>query len=78
MNGPKKPPTKADLNVELKLTKDDLKLNKELNDALLEEVKNNEKAIELLKEKEKKHMEAIHTLKLKVSKFKYIFCVRHI
>ena len=45
MNGPKNPPTKADLNVELKLTKDDLKLNKELNDALLEEVKNNGKQL---------------------------------
>ena len=49
INGPKKPPTKADLNVELKLTKDDLKLNKELNNALLEEVKSNEKAIEITK-----------------------------
>ena len=67
MNGPKKPTTKADLIVELKLTKDDLKLNKELNDALLEEVKSNEKAIEILKKKEKKHLEAIHTLKLEVA-----------
>ena len=48
MNVPKKPPTKADLNSELKLIKDDLKLNKELNDALLEEVKTNEEAIEIL------------------------------
>ena len=37
-NGPKKPPTKADLLEELKLTKSDLKMTKELNDALLEEV----------------------------------------
>ena len=70
MNGPKKPPTKADLNAELKLTKDDLKLNKELNEALLEEVKSNEKAIEILKGKEKKHLEAIHTLKLEVAKLR--------
>ena len=53
MSGPKKPPTKADLSAELKLTKDDLKLNKELNDALLEEVKHNEEAIEILEGKEK-------------------------
>ena len=66
MNVPKKPPTKADLNSELKLTKDDLKLNKELNDNLLEEVKNNEEAIAILKEKEKKHLEVIHSLKLEV------------
>ena len=55
---------------ELKLAKDDLKLNKELNDALLEEVNNNEKAIEILKEKEKKHLEAIHTLELEVEKLR--------
>ena len=50
---PKKPPTKADLNSELKLTTDDLKLTKDLNDALLEEVKNNDNAIEILQGKEK-------------------------
>ena len=43
MHLPKKPPTKADINSELKLTKEDLKLTKDLNDALLEEIKNNEK-----------------------------------
>jgi hypothetical protein len=37
----------------LKEAKDNLKLNKELNDALLEEVKDNEKAIKILKGKEK-------------------------
>ena len=66
MSGPKKPPTKADLIAELKLAKDDLKLNKELNDALLEEVKNNEKAIEILERKEKKYIEAIKHLEEKV------------
>jgi hypothetical protein len=45
MHAPKKPPTKADLNSELKLTKDDLKLTNDLNDALLEEVMDNENAI---------------------------------
>ena len=70
MHVPKKPLTKADLNSELKLTKDDLKLTKDLNDALLEEVQNNEKAIEILKEKEKKHLEAIDTLKFLVLKLR--------
>ena len=62
----KKPPTKVDLNSELKLTKDDLKLTKDLNDALLEEVQNNEKEIEILKQKEKKQLKAIDTLKLEI------------
>ena len=45
--------TTDDLIADLKEAKDNLKLNKELNDALLEEVKDNEKAIEILKGKEK-------------------------
>jgi hypothetical protein len=70
MNVPKRPPTKADLGAELKQAKDVLRWNKELNDALLEEVNNNEKAIEILKEKKKKHLEALHTLELKVAKLR--------
>ena len=65
-----KPSPYFNLNSELKLTKDDLKLTKDLNDALLEEVQNNEKAIELLKEKEKKHLDAIDTLKLEIATYK--------
>ena len=52
------------------MTKSNLTMTKELNDALLEEVQNNEKAIEILKEKEKKHLEAIDTLKLEIATFK--------
>ena len=37
----KKPPTKADLQDDLRMTKDTLKMTKELNDALLDEVKEN-------------------------------------
>ena len=46
--GPKKPPTKADLQEELKMTKSNLTMTKELNDALLEEVQQNEVKIEAL------------------------------
>ena len=49
--GPKKPPTKANLQDELKMTKSDLKMTKELNDALLEEVHLNEAKIEALEKK---------------------------
>ena len=45
-NVPKKPPTKANLREELKMTKNDLKMTKELHDALLEEVKQNDVKIE--------------------------------
>ena len=38
-SGPKKAPTKADLQEDLKMTKSNLKTTKDLNDALLEEVK---------------------------------------
>ena len=40
-NGPKKPPTKVEIQEDLKMTRSDLKMTKELNDALLEEVKEN-------------------------------------
>ena len=50
-NGPKKPPTKADLQEELRMTKDTLKMTKELNDALLKEVHLNEAKIEALEKK---------------------------
>ena len=49
--GPKKPPTKANLQEELKMTKTDLKMTKELHDTLLEEVQQNEVKIEGLKNK---------------------------
>jgi hypothetical protein len=51
-NGPKKPPTKADLQEELK-TNNTLKMTKELNDALPEEVQQNEAKIEALENKNK-------------------------
>ena len=54
-NGPKKHPTKADLQQDLEMTKDDLKMTKELNDALLEEVKQNEEKMETLENKNKKN-----------------------
>ena len=49
---------------------DKLKLTNELNDALLEEVKENEQAITILKGKEKKHLEAIKSLEEKIAKLK--------
>ena len=60
--------TTEDLIADLKDANDNLKLNKELNDALLEEVKDNEKAIKILKGKEKKHLESIKSLQAKVEK----------
>ena len=48
----------------------DTDLLKELNDALLEEVKANEKAIENLKKKEKKYLEDIKNLTQKIEKDK--------
>ena len=65
-NGQKKPPTKADLQQDLKLTKDDLKMTKELNDALLEEVKQNEEKMEALENKDKKNKDIIALLEEKV------------
>ena len=52
------------------IVSDDRDLTQELNDALLEEVKNNEKAIANLERKEKKHLEDIKQLKLKLEKSK--------
>ena len=45
-NGLKKPPTKAELQEELKRTKHHLKMTKDLNDALLEEVEKRVKYLE--------------------------------
>ena len=50
-NVPKKPPTKANLQEELKMTKKDLIMTKELNEALLEEVQHNEVKIDALENK---------------------------
>ena len=49
---------------------EDVNLLKQLNDALLEEVKDNEKTIEALKKKEKKYEDVIKDLKLKEDKSK--------
>ena len=46
-------PNKTGTNDDFKIMKDKLKLTNELNDALLEEVKENEEAIKILKGKEK-------------------------
>ena len=50
-NGPKKPPNKGDLQDDLRMTKSDLKMTKQLNDALLEEVKESGVKIEALENK---------------------------
>ena len=57
----RKPQTKADLI-------DQMDLMKQLNDALLEEVKSNEEAIAILEGKEKKYMDTIKSLKEQVEK----------
>ena len=62
VNGPKKPPTKANLQDELKMTKSDLKMTKELNDALLEEVKQNEANMEALENTNKENYNIIEIL----------------
>ena len=66
-NCPKKPPTKADIQEDLKMTKNDLKITKELNDALLEEVKENEATMEALKNENSKNIETIKILEDKVA-----------
>ena len=58
---PMKPKTKSDLENEMELMK-------QLNDALLEEVKNNEEAIVILEGREKRHIEAIKSLEEKLPK----------
>ena len=67
---PNKTVTKKESNDDLEWIKSKLKLTNELNDALLEEVKENEEAIKILKGKEKKHLEAIKSLKEKMAKIK--------
>ena len=67
---PKKIVANEDSNEDLEWIRDKLKLTNELNDALLEEVKENEQAITILKGKEKKHLEAIKNLEEKIAKLK--------
>ena len=55
-------------NENVEWLKDQLKLTNDLNDALLEEVKENEAAIKTLEAKEKKHLEAIKILENKLAK----------
>jgi hypothetical protein len=50
--------------------KSKMKLTNELNDALLEEVKENEEAIKILRGKEKKHLETIKRLEENMAKIK--------
>ena len=66
-NVPKKPPTKADLQDDLRMTKDTLKMTKELNDALLDEVKENEAKIEALENKNSKNSDIIKSLQEEVT-----------
>ena len=63
-------PNKTGTNDDFKIMKDKLKLTNELNDALLEEVKENEEAIKILQAKEKKHVEAIKSLEENITKLK--------
>ena len=65
-NGPQKNPTKADLQEDLGNSKNGLKMTKELNDALLEEVKQNEEKMEALENKDKKNKDIIALLEEKV------------
>ena len=63
VSAPRKPETKSDLL-------DKMKLVEQLNDALLEEVKNNEEAIVALEKKEKKHIAAIKSLEERIEEAK--------
>ena len=65
-NGPKKPPTKVEIQEDLKMTRSDLKMTKELNDALLEEVKDNEAKLEALENKNKKNDNIIALLEKRI------------
>ena len=65
-SGPKKAPTKADIQEDLKMTKNNLKMTKELNDALLEEVKENEVKMEALEVRNKKKDNIIALLEERV------------
>ena len=60
---PRKPPSKADLVEEIKLIK-------ELNDAMEEEIKNSDDKIAILEEREKKNLEAINKLQKMVEELK--------
>ena len=66
-NGPKKPLTKAEIQEDLKMTKSTLKMTKELNDALLEEVKENEAKLEALEKRNKKNDNIISLLEERVN-----------
>ena len=66
-SGPKKAPTKADLQEDLKMTKSNLKMTKELNDALLEEVKENEVKMDALEARNKKKDNVIALLEERVN-----------
>ena len=61
-NGPQKNPTKADLQEDLGNSKNGLKMTKELNDALLEEVKQNEANMEALENTNKENYNIIEIL----------------
>ena len=63
VSAPRKPETKSELS-------DRMKLVNQLNDALLEEVKNNEVAILALEKKEKKHIATIKSLEEGMEKLK--------
>ena len=63
VSAPRKPETKSELL-------DKMKLTQQLNDALLEEVKNNEEAIVILEGKEKKHIAIIKSLEERIEKLK--------
>ena len=73
-SGPKKPPTKAEIQEDLKMTKSTLKMTKELNDALLEEVKDNEAKLEALEKRNKKNDNIIAILEERV---KYLENKKH-
>ena len=66
-SGPKKPPTKAEIQEELKMTNNTLKMTKELNDALLEEVGHNEAKITALENKNEKNNSIIVLLEERVN-----------
>ena len=61
---------KTCLGKDKKLEKDSDSLLKELNDALLEEVKSNEKAIAILEGKEKKYIAAVKSLEEMLEKLR--------
>ena len=60
--GQKKPPTKADLQEKIIITENNFKMTKELNDALLDKVKQNEAKVEALEKKNKENINTINLL----------------